>query len=488
MSRNVTLHTPSFDDREAHLPYLHETRIGEGHYGQLLGPFSSYERLRDLDGYWDITYRLGTYGLNWLFHPVYRRLLSGKGGLLEHLIPPEPISPESLRLLSLMFWVTAVIAYCGTLLGQTLAFAAPTLHAGALAQSFSLGGARIDVLLALPLARYADQRGRSRVLVWALSLAIGGTALAAFSVDIVMLTACEIIAKAGATTATLLIAVIITETVERNARAWSLAFLVLGTSIGTGLCAVLVAGLAINQQAWRVLFALAILGLPILFMLRRLPDTDRFLAHPQPMALKELRTKQHRSRLILICVAAALINIFYIPQSQFRNQFLRFDQHFPSWEISLFTIGTNLPGAIGLAVGSRPAEVRGRRFIAVFGLVGGGLLLGLAFLSSGGMLIIFSALGAMVGTAAVPAMAVFGPEFFPTRLRSGANAFATVASRVGSVIGLIVVGIAASNGLGYGTPIAALAIFPIGLAILVWRRFPETRGETLEQINPDDTT
>ncbi|MCL5973196.1 MAG: MFS transporter [Ferrimicrobium sp.] len=488
MSRTVTLSAPNFGDEKALLPFLHEESTSAGNFTQLIGPFSSYDRHRGTNGDWIVRYTLDTYGLNWLFNPVYRRLLGGSSGLITRLIPPQPISRDSLRLISLMFWVTAVIAYCGTLLGQTLAFAAPTLHAGALAQTLSLGGTRIDVLFALGLARHADQRGRSRVLNWALLLAIGGTVLAALSANIVMLTICEIIAKAGATTATLLIAVVITESVEQNARAWSLAFLVIGTSIGTGLCAILVAGLSLNQQSWRILYLLALLGTPILFTLRRLPDTTRFLSHPQPLAFRELRSKRHRGRLILICLAAAMINIFYIPQSQLRNQFLRFDQHLPSWQISLFTIGTNLPGAIGLAAGSRQAEVRGRRFIAAFGLAGGGLLLGLAFLSSGTPLFIFSALGAMVGTAAVPAMAVFGPELFPTRLRSGANAVATVASRVGSVVGLIAVGIAASNGAGYGAPIATLAIFPIGLALIVWRRFPETKGETLEDINPEDRT
>jgi hypothetical protein len=51
---------------------------------------------------------------------------------------------------------------------------------------------------------------------------------------------------------------------------------------------------------------------------------------------------------------------------------------------------------------------------------------------------------------------------------------------------LLVVGVAASHGLGYGTPIAMLAIFPIALAPIVWHAFPETRGATLEEINPED--
>lgn len=468
------------------LAFLEEEPDGEGGFRQAVGPFRSYRRTLAADRGSDVEFELATFGLNWLFGPAYRRLLRGRGRLIAKLLPPQPLAASHLRLLGMMFWATAVIAYCGTLLGQTLAFAAPTLRAGAFAQALALGSARVDVLIALVLARIADTRGRAMMLRIGVGLAIAGTLAGALAPSIVWLTVAEIAAKAGATTATLLIAVVISESVEQWARAWSLAFLVLGTSIGTGLCAILVAGLSLNPEAWRVLFALAVLGIPVLVALRRLSDTSRFLAHPEPLAFRELGAPAHRRRLLLVCLAAAMINVFYIPQSQFRNQFLRFDRHMPSYEISLFTIGTNLPGGVGLAVGGRQAETTGRRFVAVFGLVGGGLLLGLAFLSSGSLLIVLAALGAMIGTAAVPAMAVFGPELFPTRLRSGANAVATVASRVGSVAGLLVVGVAASHGLGYGTPIAMLAIFPIALAPIVWHAFPETRGATLEEINPED--
>ncbi len=114
------------------------------------------------------------------------------------------------------------------------------------------------------------------------------------------------------------------------------------------------------------------------------------------------------------------------------------------------------------------------------------MLFGLAFVSSGYWLIIFGTLGSIAGTFGVPAISVFGPELFPTKLRSGANVIATVAGRIGSAVGLILVGVGRANGLSYGTPIALLMLGPVVLSVIVLIFFPETMGETLEEINPDD--
>ncbi len=485
MSR-LTLDVELLDTAPIDQPYLVEEERDE-EFVQAHGPFASYRRFATGENRFRIEADLPKTELNFLLKPAFSRMLRGKGRLIKRLMPPRPLSPESLSLLGLMFWTTAIIAYCGTLLGQTLAFAAPTLGASAFGQAAALSAARVDVLLALPLARMADRRvGRARMLRIGVVLAVGATTLAALSPNIYWLTVLEILAKAGATTSTLLIAIVLTETVEETARAWSLAVLVIATAFGTGSAAIMVAGLGLAPQAWRIMFLLAGVGLLLAARLRRLQDTTRFLAHPENLPVKALLDRSHRKRLIIVSIAACMINLFYIPQSQLRNQFLRFDRHLSAPEISLFTLGTNLPGGIGLAIGARWSEVRGRKPIAVFGLFAGSILAGLAFISSGWLMFTLAALGAAAGTAAVPAMAVYGPELFPTRLRASANAVVTVLSRVGSIAGLFLVGLGASGGLGYGLPIAMLAAAPLLLSLIVLLFFPETKGTSLESINPED--
>ncbi len=485
MSR-ITLDLDNLGDTPIDQPYLIEAER-DGEFVQDRGPFVSYRRFATGESSYRIEAELPKTDLTFLFRPAFSRMLKGRGRLLRRLMPPAPLSPESLSMLGLMFWTTTIIAYCGTLLGQTLAFAAPTLRASAFAQAAALSTTRVDVLLALPLARMADRRiGRARMLRAGVVLAVGATTLASLSPNIYWLTALEILAKAGATTSTLLIAIILTETVEETARAWSLAVLVIATAFGTGAAAIMVAGLGLTPQAWRLMFLIAAVGFVLAARLRRLRDTPRFLSHPRDLPAKALLDRTHRKRLIIVSLAACMINLFYIPQSQLRNQFLRFDRHLSAPEISLFTLGTNLPGGIGLAIGARWSEVRGRKPVAAFGLFAGAIFTGLAFLSSGWLLFTFAALGAAAGTIAVPPMAVYGPELFPTRLRASANALITALSRVGSIVGLFLVGLGASNGLGYGLPIAMLATAPLLLSLFVLLFFPETKGTSLESINPED--
>ncbi|MHB8190711.1 MAG: MFS transporter [Ferrimicrobium sp.] len=486
----LVLERPLTEPGPVNTPFLREIRDPDGSITQGHGPFTDYSRTIALDSTGreieTIRASLSAPGLGWLFIRVYRRLLVNPQSRILRLLPPAPLSANSVGLIARAFWVATVIAYCGTLLGQTLAYAAPTLHAGPLAQATVLGGARVDVLLALPIARIADRRSRVTILYISLLGCVVATALCALSPTIWALGIGQVLAKAGTTTALLVLTVIVAETMEDTARAWALGFLIIAAALGTGLCAILVATLSLSPLMWRVLFGIALVGIPLVRVAKRLPEPPRFTQHSRPIPMRTLAQKKHRRRLLLITMAALMINIFFIPQSQFRNQYLRFDQHFSAWQVSLFTIGTNLPGGVGLAIGARQAEVRGRRGIATLGLIGGSLLLGGAFLSSGAVLVALAGFGTIAGTSASPALSVFGPELFPTRLRSSANSIATVASRIGSVTGIFFVGYLAAHGWGFGTPIALLAIFPLLLAIIVWRYFPETRGESLENINPED--
>ncbi|ACU54696.1 major facilitator superfamily MFS_1 [Acidimicrobium ferrooxidans DSM 10331] len=463
---------------------LVEERVAAG-FVQGSGSLVAWERRRLPDGRWEVRCDVGAPGLGWLVRWALGRLVRGKGRLVRRVLPPGVFPQGSLDVVATVFWVATVVAYCGTLLGQTLAFAAPTLHASPLAQGVGSGLVRVDVLVALPIARLGDRVGRWRVLRAALVLATLATAAGALAPDLAGLVVTQVLAKAGATVAVLLANVIVAETVHAEGRAWTMGFLVLATALGAGLCAVAVAGLGIAPEAWRALFAIAIVGLVLVPRLRHRRDPARF-RHSTPVRFRELTSREHRGRLILVAIAAALFNLFYLPASQFRNQFLRVDRHFAAWQISAFTIGANLPSGIGLAFGARLAETVGRRVLAAVGLAVGGVLLALAFLAHGVALVVLYAVGEAVGTMAVPALAVFGPELFPTRLRSGANGVIAIASRVGTVVGLVAVGAAASAGLGYGTPIAALAIGPIALAALVLIAFPETRARTLEDLNPED--
>jgi MFS family permease len=126
--------------------------------------------------------------------------------------------------------------------------------------------------------------------------------------------------------------------------------------------------------------------------------------------------------------------------------------------------------------------------VGAVGTVGGTLLLGLAFNVGGPLLWACWVVGGIVAAVTVPALAVYGPELFPTALRGRANGIISTVGALGGGIGLILTGrLASAHHFGrIGTPLLLLAAGPILLAALVLARYPETAHRELEDLNPED--
>ena len=93
---------------------------------------------------------------------------------------------------------------------------------------------------------------------------------------------------------------------------------------------------------------------------------------------------------------------------------------------------------------------------------------------------------ALIGAIAVPALAVYGPELFPTHQRGSANGGLQIVSVLGSSVGLLLVGWLSSVFDSIGTAMAVAAIGPVILLFVVWFAFPETARIELEELNPGD--
>ncbi|NNN18995.1 MAG: MFS transporter [Acidimicrobiaceae bacterium] len=164
------------------------------------------------------------------------------------------------------------------------------------------------------------------------------------------------------------------------------------------------------------------------------------------------------------------------------------DRGFSATSISAFTILTAAPGAIGLAVGGRMSETRGRKLVSAAALVvgTGGLMLG--FLSHGASIWIWALIGSIVAPATLPALGVYLTELFPTKYRGTANGIIGLWARLGSIVGVVTVGYLGSTLYNnVGTPLAMMGAGPLLLAIIVLWKFPETKGLDLETINPEDS-
>lgn len=466
-----------------------------GHaYAAEEGPFSPYRRTVDHEPAGDGLHRV---------HQVvdYRAEVPYFGRLFEYLIrrhlgelamsptppwwsPPERLEPHGARALAALCALSVVLGYLGTLLTQTMTFAAAEFGAPKSAQGVALAVVRADVVVAVGLVALADRRGRRRILIMASAVACALTATGALSPTLAFLAGSQVAARGFVTAAVVTVGIVAAEEMPAGSRAYAVSLLAMWAGLGAGLAAVFLLPLAdLAEPAWRLLFAIALAGLPVVASVsRRLPESRRFRTpHAEaPMA-------GHGRRFLLLAVSGFLLNLFLAPAAQFSNEYLRTERGFSAGRIALFTFLTATPGSVGIILGGRLAE-RGRRLVAAVGVVGGVGATVLMYLASGWPLWAWSVVGSILGAATVPALGVYGPELFPTSLRGRANGFITAPARLGSVIGLLAVGFLASSLGALGPAMAVLALGPAVLAVVVVVAYPETAHLQLEQLNPEDAT
>ena len=81
--------------------------------------------------------------------------------------PPDRLDPRAARVLGLLCTVSLVAGYLGTVVTQTITYAADEFGASDSAQGNLLAAVRVGVLLALVIVALADRRGRRRLVLGA---------------------------------------------------------------------------------------------------------------------------------------------------------------------------------------------------------------------------------------------------------------------------------------------------------------------------------
>ena len=467
------------------------------------GPFDSYERTvhaerLDAGGYhvreeivWDLAIPL--WGA--LFRPLVARQLRRREPpeVLDEdeaarrapwWSPPARLDARSSSVLSMLCGLAMLTGYLGTTITQTMTYAAKEFGATTAAQGATLAAVRIGVLLSLVLVTISDRRGRRKLL---LVCAIGGVAASvagAASPGLMALGGTQTFARAFATALALLIGVVSVEEMPAGGRAYAASVLAMTAALGAGMAVILLPLADLGLYAWRIIYVVPLLGLPFFVRLaRRIPESRRFT---RPHGRASLRG--HRSRLALLATASFFSLVFLAPISQFQNEFLRSEHGFTALQITIFTLATNTPAGIGIVVGGRLADLRGRRMVGAVGLVGGATLLTVGYQVAGVWLWLAWMFGSIIAAATVPALGVYGAELFPTALRGRANGLITLAGVGGSSVGLILAGRFDTYFGSFGPGVAILAAGPFIVAALVLTLYPETAHVELEVLNPEDAT
>ena len=524
--------------RELRRDIVAEQAAGDDRFEAEEGPFRHYERhlsLREAEAddtdsgeeAWELvettTYRLAVPVWAWLFHfPVRHALRHRKDVYSYWWAPPDRLDARASTVLGLLCTVQVLDGYLGTVLSQTLTFAADEFGHGNTAQGIVLAVVRVGVLVALASVALADRHGRRRLL---LGTGVGScvvTALGALSPGLWFLGATQLLARGLSTALGILIVILAAEEMPARSRAWAMSVLVLCAGLGSGMAVWVLPVADLHISAWRAVYVVPLAGVAVMAWVGRLlPESRRFEIggtrfqarddrsagtlpdQPGPSRIGPRQTSRddrstgtpsgaeaadrRRRRLALLAASAFLIAMFAAPASGLRNDFLKDEREFSAAAISLFTVVTNTPIGIGILAGGYLADRRGRRPVGAAGLVAGAVLAAWAYFTDGAALWGLTLAGGVLGAVAVPALAVYGPELFGTYGRGRANGLIVTVGVAGSALGLLVTGWLSDSLDGrLGPALALLAVGPLAVAALVLWKYPETAGQELEDLNPED--
>lgn len=468
-----------------------ERAAGEGLFVQDGdGPFTTYERrVAAADG--DVTertsYRFTVPWFTWLFAlPVRltlaRRIHVGRRGT-PWWSPPDRLSPRQLGVIGLLAAASMSSAFINTLFTQTVEFAADDFGVGK--SGVGIGGAivRAGIVLVLPIAALGDRIGRRRVIIGLAYAAPVISALGAVAPSFPLLVASQTLGRPLGLALDFMVAVVATEEMPRNSRAYAVSVLAMASGLGAGVA---IAGLPLadlSPSSWRLVYLIALVWLVVaLDIARRLPETHRF-ERPHVVA-----PRLDRRRLAVVGSIALLGNLFIAPASLFQNGYLKDERGFSATMIAVFTAVTAGPAFIGLVIGGRVADISGRRRIIAVAVPVGAAFAVVSYSVGGPPMWLAVFLAGTIGAIAYPALAVYRTELFPTGNRSRASGLLTAAALLGGITGLLLMGALLDDGYSHGVVIGGLAIAQIAVVVVVLVWLPETAHQELETLNPLDAT
>jgi MFS family permease len=408
-------------------------------------------------------------------------------------LPNVPFSSEQARLLASASAAVAVVSFASALFGQLADPIGDSFGASDARLSFALAITRFGAIVAIFATALADRRGRRRAIL----LGVGGSAVAclvsAAAPTLEIFTAAQMFQRAFINTTVIVAGIAVIEEAPEGARAYSASMLALAGGFGFSFAVVALPFADIGTEGWRVPYVAGALTIFLAASIaRNLAETTRYTrvaARPeiQRGQLRELLGARYARRFVLLAIIGFLANIFNAPSSQLMNKYLSDVRDFSNSGIALFrTVTTALPGLIGLVMGGRLAEQRGRKPVAIVALLVATSTQMIFFLQGGTILWITSAVSVLTSAAAGIALGTLDAELFPTELRGTSNAMLLIVSVLGSVTGLVIAGTLSDPLGGIGRSIALCGIAGMFAAIFFVPRLPETHDQTLDEVSPSE--
>jgi MFS family permease len=408
-------------------------------------------------------------------------------------LPSVPFSHEQALLLASAAAAVAVVSFASALFGQLADPIGDSFGASDARLSVALAVTRFGAIVAIFATALADRRGRRRAIL----LGVSGSAIAclisAVAPTLEVFTAAQMLQRAFVNTTIIVAGIAVIEEAPEGARAYSASMLALAGGFGFSFAVVALPFADIGTEGWRAPYVAGALTIFLAAAIaRNLAETTRYrhvAARPEVARgqIRELIGTRYGRRFALLATIGFLANIFNAPSSQLMNKYLSDVRDFSNSGIAIFrTVTTALPGLIGLVMGGRLAERRGRKPVAIVALLIATSTQMVFFLQGGTVLWIASAVSVLTSAAAGIALGTLDAELFPTELRGTSNALLLVVSVLGSATGLVLAGTLSDPLGGIGRSIALCGIAGMLAAIIFVPRLPETHGQMLDEVSPTE--
>jgi MFS family permease len=408
------------------------------------------------------------------------------------LLPPVPFTIEQASRLAALAAVGALASFSGALLTQNGDAVARSFHESDSALGLALALARSGVLFALVATAVADRVGRRRLILLGLVVAALANGLAALAPSFEVFTASQVLTRAALNATAVVASVAAIEDAPEGARAYALSLFALALGLGFGASVVLLPIADLGTESWRIAFVLSALTVFLVPVLaRHLRETTRFTRVARKVKerwrIRETFDARYGRRFLVLGLVAFLANVFAAPSSQLTNRYLTGAHDFSNSQVAIFrSITAGAPGIFGVLLAGRLAESRGRRPVAIIGLLVATGAQAAFFLGDGALLWLAPTLAIMAAACAGLAVGAVNTELFPTEVRGTSNGFILVCGVAGAALGLVLATQLRDTMGGLGPAIAVCGFAPIVAAVLLLRHLPETRARTLDEVSPSE--
>jgi AAHS family 3-hydroxyphenylpropionic acid transporter len=398
--------------------------------------------------------------------------------LSKFLTPTNPFSATDRRIVFLLGIVALVTGYAGAQMAHTLPYARLSLGMTEGNMSLLFAIVRGVSLIAVGFSIIADRRGRKDPLIVAFSLLTLGSLMTAFVPSTAAYVISQSIVRVSVVAIASLGMVLLAEELTPSVRGYGMGLYGLAGSLGVGTGLLLLPIAERTETGWRILFALAGLGLLAIPLLMRFLPESRAYRPGTPISFIGALKMGIGRHFWPIAGVSFFVSAFSAPAFDFVLERLINDLEWEPSAARFLLIAASGLGAFGLLIGGRMADQKGRRPTAAIALalgLGGGL--GFYFLDSGWFLAAAIFVATLGATMLTPALGALRAELFPTRVRATSAGWVTNAAILGSISGFLL-GSVLIDRIGLPLTVASLSIGLV-IAILLVFRLPETKGMDL---------